>query len=88
MQKERYKNLKTDYNSQLTPLQIRKYCALDGSCEALMREAFRTWSLSARVYHRILRVARTIADTDCAENIREEHILEALSYRLPEKYFE
>ncbi|MBR6351586.1 MAG: YifB family Mg chelatase-like AAA ATPase [Firmicutes bacterium] len=88
MQKERYKNLKTDYNSQLTPLQIRKYCALDGNCEALMREAFRTWSLSARVYHRILRVARTIADTDCAENIREEHILEALSYRLPEKYFE
>ena len=88
MQKRRFKGLRTEHNSQLTPAQIQKYCRLNEACEKLMKDAFRTWSLSARVYHRILRVARTIADIDCEENIREEHILEALNYRLPEKYFE
>ena len=88
MQKRRYKDLDSDYNSQLTPQQIRRFCRLDERCETLMEDAFRKWSLSARVYHRILRVARTIADIDCVEDIGEEHILEALSYRLPEKYFD
>jgi len=87
MQKARFKGLALDYNSQLTPVMIQEHCKLNDACEKLMRDAFRKWSLSARAYHRILRVARTIADTGCEENIREEHVLEALSYRLPEKYF-
>lgn len=88
MQKRRFKNSREDHNSQLSPVQIQRYCRLDSACEKLMHDAFRTWSLSARVYHRLLRVARTIADIECSWQIREEHILEALNYRLPEKYFE
>ena len=53
-----------------------------------MEAAFTRYSLSARAYHRILRTARTIADLAASDAIREEHLLEALSYRMPERFFE
>ena len=87
IQHDRYKDLKIDFNSQLTPALIKKYCRLDKNCEALMEEAFNRWNLSARSYHRILKVSRTIADTEGSENINENHILEALSYKMPDKFF-
>ena len=55
------------------------------NCKKLMEDAFRRWDLSARSYHRILKVARTAADTEGAEQIEEKHLLEALSYRMPDK---
>ena len=87
MQAERYKNLEIDYNSQLSPRLIGKYCALDDACKKLMESAFAKWNMSARSYHRILRVARTVADLDGCIDIGEEHVFEALSYRMPDKYF-
>lgn len=69
------------FNSQMKPKDINKFCKLSESDEMLMKEAFEKMSLSARGYHKILKVARTIADLDSKENIERPHLLEALSYR-------
>ena len=88
MQKERYRGLAAVNNASLTPKQTEEYCSLDRNCTELMESAFRRYNLSARSYHRILRTARTVADLDESAGIREEHLLEALSYRMPERFFE
>ena len=88
VQKDRYQGLSVINNASLTPKQTEEYCALDRACAKLMETAFRRYSLSARSYHRILRTARTVADLEESGPIREEHLLEALSYRMPERFFE
>ncbi|MBR5641203.1 MAG: YifB family Mg chelatase-like AAA ATPase [Firmicutes bacterium] len=88
MQKKRYDGLKIRNNAGLTPRQTEQYCPLDAACSRLMEAAFSRYSLSARAYHRILRTARTVADLEGSEAIRKEHVLEALSYRMPERFFE
>ena len=88
MQKERYKGLGIRSNACLTPRQTERYCTLDRACAGLMETAFRRYHLSARSFHRILRTARTVADLAQSSEIREEHLLEALSYRMPERFFE
>lgn len=87
IQMERYAGIDISYNSQLTPRLIEKYCVLGNDCKSLLEAAFSRWNMSARQYHRILKVSRTIADLDEKESIDETHILEALNYRMPEKYF-
>lgn len=81
IQQERYRGECFHFNSQLTGNAIRKYCELDAGCEKMMEQAFTAMNLSARGYHRILRVARTIADMDASEKIGEKHLAEALGYR-------
>ena len=88
MQKERYEGLKIANNAGLAPRQTEEYCPLDNACAKLMETAFRRYHLSARSYHRILRTARTVADLAGCSAIKEEHLLEALSYRMPERFFE
>lgn len=67
LQKERYEGKKIRRNTQLEGELLKKYCALGTKEEAMMRQAFERFSLTARSYHRILRVARTIADLDGRE---------------------
>jgi magnesium chelatase family protein len=86
IQKQRYEKLPITYNAQLSPRQIKKYCVLNKGCATLLEEAFSLWSLSARSYHRILKVSRTIADLAESQAIKEEHVLEALSYRMPDRF--
>ena len=88
MQKKRYQGLPIRNNASLTPQQTERYCPLDSACSRVMEAAFSRYSLSARAYHRILRTARTVADLEESGAIREAHVLEALSYRMPERYFE
>jgi len=68
-------------NALMRPKHIKKYCRLDDSCENLLAGAVRQLRLSARAYHRILKVARTIADLDQQESIAPHHLLEAIQYR-------
>lgn len=88
IQAERYKNYNIFSNSELTPKLINKYCKLDNQSKSLMENAFSKLNLSARAYTRILKVARTIADLDTSENIKSNHIAEAIQYRsLDRKYW-
>jgi magnesium chelatase family protein len=88
IQLTRYQGQSIYFNSQLTPNLIKKYCRLDAKEQSLLEEAFEKMNLSARAYHRILKVARTIADLDQSERITTKHISEAICYRnIDQKYW-
>ncbi len=88
LQMERYKDQNIWFNSQLTPKTIKKYCRLELKEQSLLENAFIKMNLTARAYHRILKVARTIADLDQSERIGTAHISEAICYRsLDQKYW-
>jgi magnesium chelatase family protein len=63
------------------PAEVRRYCDLNEEGKQLMRAAMRQMNLSARGYHRVLKLARTIADLAGCENIQAAHLAEALQYR-------
>jgi magnesium chelatase family protein len=87
LQLERYEKDGIYFNSQLKPKQLALYCAIGKKEKELLKNAFERFSLSARAYNRILKVARTIADLEGSENIRLEHIAEAIQHRsLDRKY--
>ncbi|NJN18583.1 MAG: YifB family Mg chelatase-like AAA ATPase [Oscillochloris sp.] len=68
-------------NADMGPGEIRSHCRLDGAGQSLMKAAVRQLSLSARGYHRVLRLARTIADLAGNEAIGAAHLAEAVQYR-------
>jgi len=68
-------------NAALTPKEIEQYCALDSAGEALVRQAITKLNLSARAYHRILKLALTLADLAGAAKIASPHLAEAIQYR-------
>lgn len=81
IQKERYKNDNIFSNSDLTPLLIQKYCKIDKESEKLIKQSFEKLNLSMRGYYKILKIARTVADLENEENIKKEHIIEAIQYK-------
>lgn len=80
-QRGRFLGQSIRFNSQMELADIEKYCVLGKGEKQLMELAYTSLGLSARTYHRVLKVARTIADLEGEENISEEHISEALAYR-------
>ena len=68
-------------NADMRPAEVRKFCELDDACRSLMKTAMSQLQLSARAYHRILKLARTIADLAGSEVIGPSHLAEALQYR-------
>ena len=81
IQAQRFAGTGIPCNAQMPPAMIGTFCQLDARCEALMRSAFERMGLTARSHDRVLRVARTIADLDGAEQIGVEHLSEAIQYR-------
>lgn len=68
-------------NSDMRPAEVRQFCQLDETGRALMKTAMSQLQLSARAYHRVLKLSRTIADLAGSENIAPQHLAEALQYR-------
>ncbi|MCX7857358.1 MAG: YifB family Mg chelatase-like AAA ATPase [Deltaproteobacteria bacterium] len=85
MQEERYRGKKFLFNSRIPPRYIKKYCAMNHEAETFLEKACEKFGLSPRAYHRILKLSRTIADMDGKEKIEEQHVAEALQYRVLDK---
>lgn len=88
IQLERYKKYSIFSNSELSPQLIEKFCQLNRKSKQILETAFNQLGLSMRAYHKILKVARTIADLEAYEKIQEKHLAEAIQYRsLDRKYW-
>ncbi|HBD24695.1 MAG: hypothetical protein A2566_03150 [Candidatus Zambryskibacteria bacterium RIFOXYD1_FULL_40_13] len=87
MAEQRYKKLglKTKTNAELSPKDLVKHITLSDKVKEVLNKSAKQLDLSARSYHRIIKLARTIADMEGASDVAENHILEALQYR-PKKY--
>jgi magnesium chelatase family protein len=86
IQRERFdstdeSNSRIACNADMRVAEVRKFCRLDEASESLVRAAMSQMNLSARGYHRVLKLARTIADLAGSENIQTRHVAEALQYR-------
>jgi magnesium chelatase family protein len=85
IQQKRFKNTTT--NASMSSKQLKAHCELSEGCLLLMKQAMTEMGLSARAYDKVRRVARTIADLESAEQINENHLAEAIQYRLLDRRF-
>ncbi|MHC4132426.1 MAG: YifB family Mg chelatase-like AAA ATPase [Planctomycetota bacterium] len=81
VQTKRFGDGKIMTNARMTHKNVEKYCILDESSEMILKQAMNEFGLSARAHDKICKIARTIADLEGCENIKTEHIAEAISYR-------
>ena len=81
LQAQRFRRARIHCNAQMNSRQIKAYCAIDAACTRLLESAIEKLALSARAYHRILKIARTLADLAGIDAIVGEHIAEAIQYR-------
>lgn len=88
IQQIRFRGLPLRFNGQMSGKQVREFCPLGRAEETFMKQTFELMGMSPRQYDRIIKVARTIADLEGEERIREEHLSEAVFYRsITEKYW-
>ncbi len=85
IQEKRFAKKNYTFNSEMKASDMDEFCVLGKKEKFLMEIAYTKLKLSARTYHRVLKVARTIADLDGSDVIKEKHISEALAYRITEK---
>ena len=81
IQRSRYKSSGILYNAQLSSKQIEEFCQIDDASKQLVKGMFEKLGFSIRGYHKILKIARSIADLDATQNISEAHVLEAMNFR-------
>ena len=87
IQAERFLGTGLHFNADMGAAQVEKYCGLGVKEKRYMEQMFSCMQLSARGYHRILKVARTIADLAGCRQIREEHLAEAICYRQSDRKY-
>jgi len=85
IQEERFKGKKIHANAQMTARMVKKHCVPSDSGQQLLERAVEKFGLSPRAYHRVLKVARTIADLEQKDQIEDAHIAEAIQYRTLDK---
>ncbi len=81
IQRQRFDGRGPTCNADATAVEVKEFCRVEPSAQGLLRTAMKQLSLSARGFHRILKVGRTIADLDGSELIRSHHLAEAIQYR-------
>jgi len=81
IQQSRFHDAKLTCNAEMTPVEVKEFCRLESEAQGLLKAAMKQFHLTARAFHRILKLARTIADLEAAETIRTRHLAEALQYR-------
>ena len=86
-QERRFRQTGILFNSRMNAAQVKQYCSLNREQNDFLRQVFEQKGLSARAYHRILKVARTVADLRDAEDISLEDLAEAVGYRAPAERF-
>ena len=87
IQQERYKKENICFNGEMKGNQIMKYCTMTADARAMLVKAYDKMQFSARAYHKLLKVARTIADMEGETDIHTSHVSEALSYRIFDKKY-
>ncbi|MBA7667648.1 Competence protein ComM [subsurface metagenome] len=80
-QLERFKGSRLTCNAEMTPTEVREFCQVEESAQGLLKAAMKQLYLSARAFHRILKLARTIADLENSAIIKAQHVAEAIQYR-------
>ncbi len=80
-QQKRFNGTKLTYNAEMTPAEVRDFCQAEESAQSLLKAAMKQLHLSARAFHRILKLGRTIADLENGDVIRAHHLAEAIQYR-------
>ena len=81
IQRERYSSSSILYNAQLSSKQIEQFCRIDEGSKQIVKRTFEKLGFSIRGYHKILKIARSIADLDASDDINEMHVLEAMNFR-------
>jgi len=81
IQQERFQGTGLTCNAETTPAEVREFCQVEESAQGLLKAAMKQLYLSARAFHRILKLARTIADLEKADIIKAHHLAEAIQYR-------
>ncbi len=80
-QTQRFKGLNISTNAEMSAKDIREFCPIEAQTQELLKNAVQQLHLSARGYHRVLKVSRTIADLSNSDKIETSHVAEALQYR-------
>jgi magnesium chelatase family protein len=80
-QLKRFAGTRLTSNAEMTPTEVREFCQLEDTGQSLLKAAMKQMYLSARAFHRIMKLARTIADLEDTGTIKAHHIAEAIQYR-------
>ncbi len=81
IQRKRFQGTKLTCNAEMMPAEVREFCQAEESAQSLLKAAMKQLYLSARAFHRILKLARTIADLENCDIIKAHHLAEAIQYR-------
>jgi magnesium chelatase family protein len=87
IQRNRFKNENIKFNSQMTPTHIEEYGNITKEAKDVMLNATKRFNLTARSFHKVLKVARTIADLENSEKVLPKHVFEAINYKVNENLF-